>query len=294
MKSSLNQQFFDELAIELRDYVLPAESELIRQELELHIEERRAQLLEMGLTEVEAEAAAIAALGSPSEIAKPYASVNSPGRKFNLFAAGSGLLAFCFIYGYLAGALNPVVLLALGLALTASAVWLGVQGAKKGYALSFGRLLNFTGWVTILGLLSLLVQQLPNEAKVAVTIGVSKPIVETRIYKAPDNKFLLSLSDGPVKGTAYLVFTREPAPKDTPLLPSAYIPSYLKESKFAYAAVDRAIQSEFRQNTRQALVVALLGGLVCAAACATAALIGRRPRRNQPSKNPPLRPIQPS
>ena len=294
MKSSLNQQFFDELAIELRDYVLPAESELIRQELELHIDERRAQLLEMGLTEIEAEAAAIAALGPPSEIAKPYASVKSPGRKFNLLAALSGLLACVFVYGYLAGVLNQLALLGLGLALTASSVWLGVQGAKKGYALTFGRLINFTGWVTILGLLSLLIQHLPNESKVAVTISVSEPIVETRIYKAPDNRFLLSLSDGPIKGTAYLVFTREPASKDTPPLPSAYITPYLKESKFAYAAVDRAIQTEFRQNTKQAIVVALLGGLVCGAACATAALIGRRPRRNQPSKNPPLRPSQTS
>ena len=294
MKSSLNQQFFDELAIELRDYVLPAESELIRQELELHIEERRAHLLEMGLSEIEAEAAAIAAIGSPAQIARPYASVNSPGRRFNLYAIGVGLFASVLLLAFISGAVNHAAVLALSLALTAGSTWLAVRGASKGYALSFGRLLNFTGWVTILGLVSLLVQQMPNESKVAVTIGVTQSVKATKLYKAPDNPYLLSLSAGPTSSTAYLVFTREPAPKGTPLLPAAYLPAYLKESRFAYGMVDRAIQNDFRNNMKRAIVLALTGGVVCALICGTAALLGRRPRRSQPSKFPPLKPTQPS
>lgn len=294
MKSSLNQQFFDELAIELRDYVLPAESELIRQELELHIEERRAHLLEMGLSEIEAEAAAIAALGSPAKIVRPYASVNSPGRRFNLYAIGVGLLASVLLLAFLSGAIDHAAILAFSFALAAWSAWLAVQGAFKGYALSFGRLLSFTAWVTILGLVSLLVQQMPNETKVAVIIGVTQSVKETKLYKAPDNPYLLSLSDGPKSSTAYLVFTREPAAKGTPLLPTAYLPAYLKESKYAYGMVDGAIQKDFRNNTKRAMVHALMAGVVCALICGTAALIGRRSRRSQPSKFPPLNPTQPS
>jgi hypothetical protein len=294
MKSSLNQQFFNELAIELRDYVLPAESELIRQELELHIEERRAQLLEMGLSEVEAEAAAIAALGSPAEIARPYASVNSPGRKLNILATGIGLLASFFFYSFISGALSHAAILALCLGFTAWSTWLGVQGARNGYALTFGRLLNFAGWVSIMGLVSLLVQQIPSETKVAVTIPVSQSVNATKLYKAPDNRYVLSLSEGPTASTAYLIFTREPAAKDTPLLPAAHFPAYFKEAKFAYATVDKSIQRDFRNNTKRAVVLALTGGVASALICGTAALIWRRPRRSQPSKSPPLRPTQPS
>lgn len=290
MKESLNERFLSELAVELRDLVPPDESDHIQRELELHFEERRQHLLDMGLTEAEAEAAAVAAMGSPADIAKPYASVHSPGRKLNIFAMVLGLAGLGLTLISLTRTDYWLVFTGLAVCLSVAAVFLAAFGGSKGYALTFGRTANFTGWVTMLGLVCMLMDYLPSEGKVAAVIYVTEPVKGVTLYKAPDTSNLISLAEGPSEKTAYLIFTREKAQKGTPELPNSLHFQYSQEANWANHSLSKEAILELGNHVRNSLGKAALSGALCAVFCLSAYLISGVLSVQRKPKHPPSRP----
>lgn len=288
MNPSLNEEFLKELSIELRDLVTPDESEMIRQEMAMHIEERREHLLSMGLSEAEAAAAAIAAMGSPAEIAKPYASVHSPGRKLNVVAIILGLLSALFFYIELTYPVIVFLPLLLSVVFGLTAVVKAAQGSAKGFALTLGRMANFTGWVTMLALINLLTQFFPEDAKVASIIHVKDEVKGTTLYRAPITGRLVSLAEGPTKDTAYLIITNETAAANLPPLPVKLHSQYQTEAKMADARFKASSANSMRASASTTFLKAGLIGLITAVFCGAAYLLSRLLRARTRSKQPPI------
>ncbi len=289
MSKSLNDQFLSELAVELRDLVTPDESILIRQELELHIEERRQHLLDMGLSEAEAEAAAIAAMGRTVDIAKPYTSIHSSGRRLSVIAICLGLVGAGFYtlsnYSLEFTLITKYVSAVFGLA----AVITAAHGDQKGYALTFGRLTNFTGWVTVLGLVSLLTQYFPIEAKVAPVISVPHEVKGSTLYRSPDTGRVLSLAQGPTKDTAYLVITTEKADSSVPLLPAYLKKQYEAESAAANQTFAGEAHREIAQHVKGALRSAVILGAATGVLCFGSFCLSRLLRTKKRPKQLPTK-----
>lgn len=286
MNESLNKRFLNELAIELRDFVLPEDSQVIRDQLEQHIEERRQHLLTLGLSEAEAEAAAVAAMGSPADIAKPYASINSPGRRFNIIGCVLALISALLLLLALRGYLSNVIALPFSLALAISAIYTAALGAEKGFALTLGRLLNFSGWITMLGLIGLLLDMTPSEAKVALLIEVDRPVSGVNLYRAPDTGNVLSVSKGPNDRSAYLVFSNERALVGVPPLPGHLVAPYMANLREAQANLRQDAQKQAGLKVRNSMHVFALFAAICLVACLSSVIVAGLLRRHRSPKQP--------